>query len=131
MRRTEPAKPIRPLPTKKEELPTPVKVPKSPAIPAEAVVINPDKPLTRAQRRALQFGHKLDDSGNIVATKGRDETPSTPPRAPRTQAKKESLPESGDEGVEEVELQMPRRPAPRRAAKPAPEKPVTSTDEKE
>ena len=29
------------------------------------------KPLTRAQRRAIQFGHKLDENGNIVATRGK------------------------------------------------------------
>ena len=38
---------------------------------ASEVVAAPGQALTRAQRRAIQFGHQLDENGNIVATRGR------------------------------------------------------------
>ncbi len=62
------APPARPT---KEAPEAPVRRKKSAALLESDVVQEPGKPLTRAQRRAIQFGHKLDENGNIVATRGK------------------------------------------------------------
>lgn len=51
---------------------------KKPAVPAATVDLSSGKPLTRAQRRAIQFGHILDKEGNIVATRGVDKKKGVP-----------------------------------------------------